>query len=430
MKPIENKQPLENELIDHIRENLIEHEETYRPGAWEDFNKPEKKRRAIFWIEFMGVAAAILIIAFISSLLIDKKPKTNLEQLVSTKKIKSQKKAFKIEKKDEKNISNPEGGIVNRYASVKHKQAPILTKKSISVTKEPVIKDDNYKQEIAYLVAKNNDELIADLKNYQNQIALINKPITINAAQKPLEVTGNKKDDIIDILEKENKKNKIAKTKNTSDKKQGKFTFGIMLAPSFGSAKKLNMGYGLGVDYTFSEKLTITSGITYNQMGGAKNIENTNSILYANQSALISKDNPIKTLKYFEENVAGIDIPFEVKYHFNKSIYANAGVSALAVINQSRNNTYIEKRAVQKVATLANGTQALNASLVNQQLTEPTKIDNYSFLGFYNFSFGYKKKISSKNSFAIEPFIKLPMKEVRAESLRLMGTGVKLKMDF
>ena len=58
------------------------------------------------------------------------------------------------------------------------------------------------------------------------------------------------------------------------------------------------------------------------------------------------------------------------------------------------------------------------------------KSEDYSYLGFYNFAFGYKTKISKKNAFAIEPFLKLPMREVKTENLRLIGTGVKLKFDF
>ncbi|RZL30310.1 MAG: hypothetical protein EOO96_18380, partial [Pedobacter sp.] len=73
MKPTEHKPPIEKELIAHIRESLVEHEESYQLGAWEKFNAPEKKLRP-FWLPFLQGAAAILIIGFIGFLILNKKP--------------------------------------------------------------------------------------------------------------------------------------------------------------------------------------------------------------------------------------------------------------------------------------------------------------------------------------------------------------------
>ena len=76
MKPTEHQSPLEKELIARIRESLLEHEESYPLGAWEKFNAPEKKTRPAFWIPLLQVAAALLIIGFISFLILNKKTRT------------------------------------------------------------------------------------------------------------------------------------------------------------------------------------------------------------------------------------------------------------------------------------------------------------------------------------------------------------------
>ena len=71
MKPTEHKTPLEKELIAHIRESLVEHEESYQLGAWEKFNVPQKKQRPL-WLPFLQGAAAILVLGLITFLIINK----------------------------------------------------------------------------------------------------------------------------------------------------------------------------------------------------------------------------------------------------------------------------------------------------------------------------------------------------------------------
>jgi hypothetical protein len=68
-----------------------------------------------------------------------------------------------------------------------------------------------------------------------------------------------------------------------------------------------------------------------------------------------------------------------------------------------------------------------------RSVSEPVptgEIRNNKYLGFYNISFGYKQKVSEKQSFSVEPFMKLPMKEFSKENLYLIGTGIRLKFDF
>ncbi|RYG08670.1 MAG: hypothetical protein EOO07_25210 [Chitinophagaceae bacterium] len=194
------------------------------------------------------------------------------------------------------------------------------------------------------------------------------------------------------------------------------------------------MGYGVSVDYSLSDKFSLNSGIAYNQMTAGKNNVSTfdGAMNSPTNSAIIARQST-RSLTGVQEQVAGIDIPLELKYHLSKNLYANVGVSAFAVISQKQNNTYLENRVEQRISDSPNGYQQLSSVLVTDKITEqaePTAVDDYSYLGFYNFSFGYKKKISKNNSFAVEPFVKLPMREVNTQNLRLIGTGVKLKFDF
>ncbi|TKC12711.1 PorT family protein [Pedobacter polaris] len=427
MKPTEPNKPLNTELIAHVRERLLEHEEAYVQGAWEKFNVSEKKQRPLVFMPFLQGAAAILLIGFITFLLTNKKPSTEQDTKVVTNKTQS---AEKVSVK-------PKEVIANNETSSPFKE------ENLNAFKESV-KINHLNQEADKKGFEDN------LTNSQNQPIVTNsnqlyqaqKVIELPAEKvvsKPIEqvIVANKGEEqkvsTMDFLENETKNNKDKKSDNVVDKKQSKFTLGLVVAPSFGNVKKLNMGYGVSVDYSLSDKFSLNSGIAYNQMAASKGADKSMSYDSPVTNSAIAKNSSTKSLESVEERVTGIDIPLEIKYHVNKNFYANFGVSAFAVINQKRNNTYIEEKLVQQSAGTSAASIQFSNVLVSERVTEkeePAKIDNYSYLGFYNLSFGYKKKISKHNSFAIEPFLKLPMKEVKTENLKLIGTGVKLKFDF
>ncbi|HEX8608341.1 MAG TPA: hypothetical protein VF679_06860, partial [Pedobacter sp.] len=59
------KHSSEEELITHIKNNLVGHEEEYVPGSWEKFNKKEESRPGVlYWIGRLSSAAAILLVCF------------------------------------------------------------------------------------------------------------------------------------------------------------------------------------------------------------------------------------------------------------------------------------------------------------------------------------------------------------------------------
>ena len=442
MKPTEHKTPLEKELIAHIRESLVEHEESYQLGAWERFNAPEKKRRP-FFMPFLQGAAAILIIGLITFLIVNKTP-NSLDTVTSNTKTKQP----NVKQNAEEN-------------AVTIEQKPLVSNKSRDAYNDD-LKDqtaNNQNLEIASAnpalptaqnptVLNSKETVIATNLPAQNQTAVLNKVESVES-QKPIEKKVENviskpsqetvvmakieepKTNIIDFLASETKNNSTKKAEDKMDKNNDRFTLGLVVAPSFGNVKRLNMGYGVSVDYKLSDKFALNSGLAYNQMAASKGVIDNRQSDMASVSA-IAKSSSTKSLESIEERVTGIDIPLEIKYNVSKNLYANVGVSAFAVINQKRNNTFLEERIVPQSAGLSSA-NSFSSVLVTQRVTESqavTETQDYSYLGFYNLSFGYKKKISKNNSFAVEPFLKLPMREVKTENLRLIGTGVKLKFDF
>lgn len=451
MQPTEQKQPTEKELIAHIRESLQAHEELYEVGAWEKFNAPQQpqKRPILWWIAASGVAA-VLVLCFSLFLTTTKKPVNSKDNVV-------------------KNNSSP---IVEQPKNTAGLPKPITTTPKLE-TKEAASRTGTQ----AVLIAKTDPEsattpllTIADpaqvttatdkvMSSTQQTAVNTNNeqpaiPTVVTPKNDPPQVAKAKeeKPNIMDFLNKETEKDKARPQQSLLEKRESRWELGIMVTPSFGNTKKLNMGYGLSMEYSLSDKLSLNSGIAYNEMTASKNAGNNEALASASASAIAKSS---RSLESVSEKVVGLDIPLELKYHLSKNVYANFGISAFAVINYKRDNTYIEQKLVPNYllggpiggAGAAGPTGPnnpstgqrddvaafTNSSFVNQKVVEsaPESEQNGSnYIGFYNFSMGYKKKISKNNALSIEPFMKLPMKEVSKDNLKLISTGLRLKLDF
>lgn len=431
MQPTENKQPAQEELIAHIRKNLKAYEEPYNLGAWERFNsKQHVKKTPIFWITRLGGVAAVIAVCFTLSLL----TKTDVEKqnnvLVKVN-------ANQSEKQSQNPINREELeslAIENNQTIATHQDETIAKKESSLLA----VNSDNF--ETKQVGTVNLDEAVT--QKAQHEIAQNKEIINPKAEEKIAAITEEKTTtNTTDFLVKETHRNEITSEIIAKNRSKNKWVLGLMVAPSLGQAEELNMGYGLSMGYNFSDKLSLVTGVSYNEMSASKDFSTNpdmSSILFGNN----------KSLTAINQKVTGLDIPLELKYSFNKNVYASVGVSAFAVIGQSRSNTFIQGVVVNgtpnKVSSSTDGSsgntglssskgQFENTYILNKKVIEKASLEgqnNVNYLGFYNFSIGYKKMMLKRHFVAFEPFVKLPIKEVTQDNLRLVGAGLRLKVDF
>jgi cytoskeletal protein RodZ len=420
MKPNEHIKLPEDELIAHIRESLMAHEEEYDPGAWEGFIKEEpKKRGLIFWLAGLSSAAAVLLIGFGLFFALHKKELPKNEEITKTKTL-------------EKESALPQvADIISAVPSGQKQGTPISVRKNKSTSGA----DDIIKAGQGAINLNTNEPHSAIVQMGANQSGVTpgsKSEQVIPQEQVVVPVPAvEKKQSFEDFLIDETKQNRIANTGKPTTKRESKWEMGLVVAPSFGNSKKLNMGYGVSMGYALSDKVSISSGISYNEMGASRTIENPPNMAMMSMSFGGGVANDSKELKAVNAQLRGIDIPLELKYHLSKRLYANVGVSAFAVIDQKQQNTFIESKVAPQAYDGAGGNA--KAMVLNKTVSEEApkeEIKNDPYLGFYNFSVGYRQKISKGKAFSVEPFIKLPMKELKQENLYLIGTGVKLKFDF
>jgi hypothetical protein len=414
----------EEELITHIKNSLADHEEEYAIGAWESFNKEERKRPTIvFWLGRLSIASAILLIGFaaffyfktsklkinLSNDIVKKTPEVfKLAPIkgIGTNKLESNVTTKSFEETANKNLKrNPIAAATRNEVKIVEEFPEVISRSSTGM------QQDANRSEAASV--KQESAVSTPIITPDQSKSEIKKPITLD-----------------DFLAKENRLNKADEKKSGVSASYNKWDIGVMVAPSIGNNDKLNMGYGLSMAYNINNKLSIGSGLSYNEMRATKQVTGNSAPNSPSSNALI---NDTKSLQSINTQVSGLDIPLEVRYNLSRRFYANVGISALAVIKQQQNNVYLQGTVVQRSAVSPAGDVQSQSFLITEKVSEKapeTLFANSKLIGFYNFSFGYKQRLSKDRYIGIEPFVKVPMKEVAKENLRLLGTGLKIRFDF
>ena len=435
---------MDKELIDHIKDNLQVHEEAYTPGAWERFSIPEEKKRSRFFYWPMWSAAAIILV--MASVFLLQNNQSNFERSTVKNSVPKTKKQENFEKENSSKADLVLDKSV-RSASVKNK---------LPLSKNAYPKDQNTSSgtetnEIAsnYAINKTKSETLNPFSenNAENQRRLAEtihlEKIYLNSNFSQAQIKLGKKKNpearmtFEQLLERDSHKSSLAKTEKS--KSITKWEPGVFVAPSMGNDNKVNMNYGFSLSYNLADKLSISSGIAYAALSTTSNptaSAGSASDAVANMpsaSSAIAYSSASKSFESVNASISGINIPLELKYSISSKFYTGVGVSALAILNNQQNNNYIVSSVKNTTVANTSGVSEQRMLVVTERVSESqtgssTATDKY--IGFYNFSIGYKQKISKKNNFAVEPFLRLPMKTFSNDKLNLTNGGVRLKFDF
>lgn len=407
---------MDKELIEQIATTLQNHEENYSPGAWERFSEKENKRRGFIYWPLWTAAALILAIGAVF-FAVDKKG--NQDHIVVTKP-KTETKASS-ESTNQKPVAIDENSSIlsnNPKSADQNIVANGVSKKSIQ------IENNNQKNNSQFNFDTKSDEIIKNYNSLENSLVGINLSSSSN---KNFEITTIEKKSVPikktafeDLLAQDSKANQYnAAAKTTAD---SKWEPSVYIAPAMGNDNKVNMNYGFSLSYAVANKLSISSGVSY------ASLSSTESLDAAAPQSLSGKN-----LESVNAKVSGINVPLELRYKISEKLYTGIGVSALAVLNNSQNNTYLVNQVQSMVSSDATGYSTSKNYIVQEKKSEAqpeAAIDPDRYIGFYNFSLGYKQKISTKKNISIEPFLRLPMKTFSKENLNLTNGGLRIKFDF
>jgi hypothetical protein len=128
----------------------------------------------------------------------------------------------------------------------------------------------------------------------------------------------------------------------------------------------------------------------------------------------------VPSLKNYDANMVGLDIPLNLKYDFNPKkydFYVLAGLSSGTFINETYTYQY-------------NYPALFSPSLQQiQNQTSRNNFDSFYFAKTLNLAFGIGYPLG-KNHLILEPFLKYPLDGLGSQNIRFGAGGINLKFNF
>lgn len=401
---------MDKELIDHIKTQLKEHKEPYVDGAWEKFNASDRKRRSFaYWPLWTAAAVILVCLGLLLTLnpgdkkivIATSKPKTDASSSKENSIDVQQNNSSNISKENWRSTSQP---TVDTRAALKPNNSSII---ALPPTSSQISSFQN-------LLESKNSSTSSNKPAEEQTVGVASQNLKEKESAPKNQLTFE------ELLAHDCKTKTIKADKNNS--KNSKWESGIYVAPAMGNDSKINLNYGFALSYAVANKLSISSGVSYTSLSSSETLGNSSAQTLSG-----------KTLDAVNAKVSGISVPLELRYKVSNRIYTNVGISALAVLNNSQNNTYLNNSVQTQYSPPSTNPSEIRTYIVQEKTVEPQSTSNAvsdNYIGFYNFSLGYTQKISEKNNISVEPFLQLPMKTFSKENLNLTNGGIRVKFDF
>ena len=376
----------EQGFFNQIEDVLHTYEETYELGAWEEFDANRKKNKRK-WPLFMWTAAAVvLLIAGFGLLELTKKDELLNNQTV----VKNNNVQPKLTEDANTQLkTNPSVAVEqqSKVITAQHEQRTFNSANSIVTQTEQVIalQKNTPQSENVVVTPKVMEDVIA---RKQDKFA----PVTAGAYDSLL-----------------NRNPVVA----SADKSAKKLTYSLVVSPSV-SNQKINFGAGMELSYALGKGVSINSGLLYTALNAKSNGKSSLATNSTSRGASLA--------------VSGIELPLGIQYQTNSGFYAAAGVSAVGLLNDKLEYSYLQDRTV-TFSEVSAGIATEVYKVVTERKTEESIEPLNNYMGFFNFSAG-KKQAFGKVNLNIGPFVKIPFSSVSTERIKLVQGGVKISVDF
>lgn len=248
---------------------------------------------------------------------------------------------------------------------------------------------------------KKESDVVPGLKNYEDDVESKNETVKDK-------LMGDKKEEAVKELLKDNNKGEAKKTKNNIRQKERGLYAGIVVSPDistvkFQSVKNMGIGMGLLVGYQFNTRLSAETGVSWDIKNYYSDGKHFNAKrVYPNPNSKIISVNGVCNM---------IEVPVNLRYKLTKGkvyISTTAGVSSYIM----------KKEKYDYLITYNNGQPYPHSSTYYDSST--------NFLAVANLSVGYNRTLKRNLTLRVEPYIKIPLKGVGVGSLPIMSTGLNI----
>lgn len=219
-----------------------------------------------------------------------------------------------------------------------------------------------------------------------------------------------------------------------------KFDLGLYVSPT-STAEKMNVGGGLVIAYNVSSKVSFRTGASYNtyEVGMLKNPKEPSSVetvalSSSSKNMAAQADVLLPNINAVTGMVQSLEIPLELKYNFNKSLYAAGGVSYSAILHQERSAHYVENLNSETFSNgypedsqqMAKSTQAMTRTVKSAE----NNVNATDFNGFVNFSLGKKVNVGKRFGISVEPYVKIPVGSYQRADMDYTNGGIRIMTNF
>ena len=154
----------------------------------------------------------------------------------------------------------------------------------------------------------------------------------------------------------------------------------------------------------------------------------------------VSMTQPSRESMGIENRTSGeltaIDVPLNLTWKFhsekNRSFYISGGVSSILFIQQDYQMIDRKQELIEFVKE-HNGEQEIVYEVITKEsITEESSppFDNFHPFGRINLTLGMEQRLTSRFSYHVEPYFKIPTTELGTKDMRFMGAGINFKVSF
>jgi hypothetical protein len=406
----------EDEIFSRIKQSLDSHKEDYIPGAWENFLSIQKKRKRKIFLRIVSGIAACLILGFLGSSLFFFEKSNTLkiadEQIATAP------------------GSIPDTNPVAKETGTEPIQAPSKESKLLMASNLHSNLESNKRENLATeerSTTSNFASATPATKDSAGKIAAF--PTTNDRQQKE-----NQKDTSKSVADTVGTKKptqflpalQAEEGKAIAVVSQRKVRIGINFSPGINStqsAKSFNFQGGVSADIDLSSKFQLSTGLL---------LENQN-IVNKVQGIVTSSSGPANQTR---SKLLNLDVPVNLKWKFltekSNSYYVSAGLSSLVRLSQNNKNTVYSQLLI-PVSSIVADEVIKSYSIVNQVSVTQNNVAperNIDFAGRFNLIFGVERKLSDKIYIHLEPYAKIPVSGLSAETFKYTSTGINFKISF
>lgn len=421
------KKKTNDQLSQHIRDALHNHEETYVLGSWERFQQHKKrKNRSRKRKLYIAIAATVLSTLAFGFALMNIKPVPS-EQIT--------------DRRPMEQLDPPK----NEYSPLSPEPEQSTLESHLNNTHTQIQTTENNLDEAGVHVS--NPETRSYITPKLQHKPVSSTLLTHTIDQPPshiMEIISDTKrepsSDHPSLSGSENLVfNTIVKAENlqnpTSINRQKDLVFSIAYASVMNihdSQTNLGSGGGFYTDWNFARNFSISSGVfiaqnrlTYNGKSGAQ--------LMTFSDETETSPHTSDDLTSVQLDLVNLEVPLNVRYYLTNKLSFSAGVASMAFLKEKYNYHFEYEQKVQvfedfETAGIQPTTKIVNVKTSESQ-SEPS-LESMNWAAFYTFSVGYQQDIFNRYTASFEPFVKIPAGQITSRNISYTTGGIQLKISF